>query len=281
MAQDTVKARIRLKNDTEAHWRQATGFIPLKGEIIIYSADDSHPFSRLKVGDGITYVNDLPFLRADDIREKVRIDTSDFWNRQTTFIPELGEIIIYADQELSYKIGDGTTYLADLPSFGHATPETTAIEFYESAASFPTTGSQNLLYFDKTNLALYAYNQTYKLINKYHEPNTWIDINTVSGITQGTTDAAQIGATGISYRIENENHIYIYINVANIASQTTINASPISSELRPNGTIYATGIGNNDSIIQACVTQTGYINITSISTNVPITWTCIQLDYFI
>ena len=122
MAQDTVKARIRLKNDTEAHWKQATGFSPLKGEIIIYSADDSHPFSRLKVGDGITYVNDLPFLRADDIREKVRIDTSDFWNRQTTFIPELGEIIIYADQERSYKIGDGTTYLVDLPSFGRMDP---------------------------------------------------------------------------------------------------------------------------------------------------------------
>lgn len=163
----------------------------------------------------------------------------------------------------------------------YMTPESTAIEFYESVASFPAAGSQDLLYFDKTNLALYAYNQTYKLINKYHEPSTWIDINTVSGITQGATDAAQIGTTGISYRIENENHIYIYINVANITSQTAINASSLSSELRPNGTIYATGVGNNNSIIQVCVTQTGYINITSISTNVPITWTCIQLDYFI
>lgn len=66
MAQDTVKARIRLKNDTEANWNKAN-FIPLKGEVIIYSVDDTHPFSRIKVGDGETLVKELPFIDAQTI----------------------------------------------------------------------------------------------------------------------------------------------------------------------------------------------------------------------
>ena len=48
MANSTVKTRIQLKNDTENNWNKSR-FIPLPGEIIIYSPDDSHPFSRIKI----------------------------------------------------------------------------------------------------------------------------------------------------------------------------------------------------------------------------------------
>ena len=67
---NTIKTRIQLKSDTEANWNKAgpkdgsLGFIPLRGEIIIYSADDTHAFSRLKVGDGETNVIALPFIDA-------------------------------------------------------------------------------------------------------------------------------------------------------------------------------------------------------------------------
>ena len=60
--------RYQLKSDTEANWNKAgpkdgsTGFIPLSGEPIIYSADNAHPFSRLKIGDGVTNVVNLPFI---------------------------------------------------------------------------------------------------------------------------------------------------------------------------------------------------------------------------
>lgn len=64
MATNTIKTRIQLKNDTEAHWNLATNFVPKQGEVIIYSADDTHPFSRLKVGDGSTNVIDLPFINS-------------------------------------------------------------------------------------------------------------------------------------------------------------------------------------------------------------------------
>lgn len=67
MANNTVKTRIQLKNDTEAHWNLAKNFCPLKGELIIYSVDETHPFSRLKVGDGVTNVIDLPFIESTAI----------------------------------------------------------------------------------------------------------------------------------------------------------------------------------------------------------------------
>lgn len=63
--QPAVKTRIQLKNDTEAHWNLAANFVPLKGELIIYSADETHPFCRFKVGDGVTTVKNLPFSPGD------------------------------------------------------------------------------------------------------------------------------------------------------------------------------------------------------------------------
>ena len=70
---NTIKTRVQLKSDTEANWNKAgpkdgsAGFVPLLGELIVYTADDAHPFSRLKVGDGNTNVVALPFIDAGTI----------------------------------------------------------------------------------------------------------------------------------------------------------------------------------------------------------------------
>ena len=70
---NTLKTRVQLKSDTEANWNKAgpkegsAGFIPLLGELIVYTADDAHPFSRLKIGDGSTNVVRLPFIDAGTI----------------------------------------------------------------------------------------------------------------------------------------------------------------------------------------------------------------------
>lgn len=67
MAGQTVKTRIQLKNDTEANWKKAVHFCPFIGEPIIYSADEAHPFFRIKIGDGVSTVNELPFIDAATI----------------------------------------------------------------------------------------------------------------------------------------------------------------------------------------------------------------------
>lgn len=58
--------RIQLKSDTEANWI-AHPIVPLLGEIIIYNADNTHNYTRLKVGDGNTVVTSLPFIDAGTI----------------------------------------------------------------------------------------------------------------------------------------------------------------------------------------------------------------------
>lgn len=60
-----IKTRIQSKNGTEAEWDLATNFIPLKGEIIIYNADEENIYPRIKIGDGETPVTQLPFANEE------------------------------------------------------------------------------------------------------------------------------------------------------------------------------------------------------------------------
>ena len=122
-----IKERIQLKNDTEANWNKAKNFVPLKGEVIIYSADDTHPFSRLKVGDGNTTVNNLPFIDATTLNGiKMEVGSTVEWQARLNYIPNKGDILVYTDKEIlsdnitvpGIKIGDGLAYGIDLPFVG-------------------------------------------------------------------------------------------------------------------------------------------------------------------
>ena len=79
---NTIKTRIQLKSDTEANWRKSVlvadggekvsgnSFVPLLGELIVYTVDATHPFSRLKIGDGVTNVVALDFIDAGTLNGK-------------------------------------------------------------------------------------------------------------------------------------------------------------------------------------------------------------------
>lgn len=62
MAEKNLTTRIKHKIDTSANWAKAVNFIPLKGEIIIYS-----DLRKIKVGDGVTKVNSLQFLAESTV----------------------------------------------------------------------------------------------------------------------------------------------------------------------------------------------------------------------
>lgn len=59
----TYKIRQAQKTDTEANWSRAKNFIPEKGEIIVYQ-DTIGEASKIKIGDGSTKVNALPFANG-------------------------------------------------------------------------------------------------------------------------------------------------------------------------------------------------------------------------
>lgn len=77
----SVNARIQQKRDTTANWNAARGFIPLKGEVIIYSdykvmnkvidgEERTVYIPGIKIGDGRAYVQDLPFI-DEELRDKL------------------------------------------------------------------------------------------------------------------------------------------------------------------------------------------------------------------
>lgn len=110
----TIKSRIQLKNDTEANWNKAgpkdnsPGFIPLQGEVIIYSTDDTHPFFRLKVGDGETNVVNLPFIDAGTLNG-VEVNNIEAKKLQHTLTFGAGEVYSFdGSEDVTVPVYTGT-----------------------------------------------------------------------------------------------------------------------------------------------------------------------------
>lgn len=64
MANKIMNARMQQKHDIEEHWNLANNFIPKLAEIIVYDKDEIHNYVRLKIGDGITNIINLPFYNT-------------------------------------------------------------------------------------------------------------------------------------------------------------------------------------------------------------------------
>lgn len=93
MASNIMKSRFMQKCDTTENWQKAhdNGFIPLKGELIVYQdydADNKPLAPKFKTGDGKTLVGDLIFATAD------------------IEIPEVGPIVSGAQEKSAIFEGD-------------------------------------------------------------------------------------------------------------------------------------------------------------------------------
>lgn len=60
-----INGRTEVQVHPESFWNLAVRNIPEKGEFIIYSPDESHPYPRIKVGDGVTVAKDLPWPETE------------------------------------------------------------------------------------------------------------------------------------------------------------------------------------------------------------------------
>ena len=73
---DIFNTRIMSKRDTTANWNINRMFVPLKGEIIIYTDretdEDGNLVPGIKIGDGVVPVIDLPFV--DEVLRKTLLD---------------------------------------------------------------------------------------------------------------------------------------------------------------------------------------------------------------
>ena len=87
MIQKTVRGRVVPIHDTQSNWESITDFIPKIGESVIYDIDDEHNYERIKIGDGVTNINDLPFFE-DTIKDKLVIEA--FANAKSS-----GEVMMF------------------------------------------------------------------------------------------------------------------------------------------------------------------------------------------
>ena len=61
------KSNAIVKVDSEENWAKAINYIPNAFTIIVYTYDEREP--KVKIGDGIHKVNDLPFLSNREVMD--------------------------------------------------------------------------------------------------------------------------------------------------------------------------------------------------------------------
>ena len=69
--ESALQTRIINKHDTEANWKLQTDFIPFIGEVIVYDKDTNYSYERMKIGDGATAINALPFVNDYITQEQI------------------------------------------------------------------------------------------------------------------------------------------------------------------------------------------------------------------
>lgn len=139
MAEKNIKSRIIHKHDVEANWILATNFTPQKGELIVYDIDDNYTYERIKMGDGVQNVNDLPFVdealrtellaQIDDIDEKV--DAVSTLVGDTSVSDQINEALLSSQSNWTQNDSTAVDYIENRP-------------FYDSIKS-------NLIYVSSSN----------------------------------------------------------------------------------------------------------------------------------
>ena len=204
-----IYGRISQKIDTEANWLKAVNFIPNKGEIIIYEKDASHTYDRIKIGDGVSNVNDLPFSnefiktingKEPDENGNIKIRTPyevvlSYYEGLVTAFNRIPQQIIEAersaDKEVIYKL-----YIPIVTEDSETGPDiyATVVELKNANENYNSyTGYQIVVKFGEKYPPIIIDGST----NSFYIDETWVAPTTPSDIPD-TTSARQYLVTNSS-----------------------------------------------------------------------------------
>lgn len=124
----TINTRIQLKRDTTENWNNARGFIPLAGEVIVYTDYETKTYTvqeygetvtktveipNIKIGTGNAYVQDLGFVdektrdilmaHIQDHDIHVTLQEKVFWNNKIN--------VDDAEEQISGELAEETLIL--------------------------------------------------------------------------------------------------------------------------------------------------------------------------
>lgn len=114
--------------DTTESWNSKPLLIGERSHIYIYSdygtteiGGETVMVPAMKVGDGTSYLIDMPFITAGSSGNVIVKSTSE-WASTPDLVSTKGFIYVYMDKdgegnitEVKFKIGDGTAYVIDMP----------------------------------------------------------------------------------------------------------------------------------------------------------------------
>ena len=95
----------------------ALTFIPKQAEVIVYDIDADHDYERLKIGDGVTNVNDLPFVTdgAVIVIDSALSDTSENAVQNKVINAEFVRLnALVGDSSVSEQISDAVAQKAQV-----------------------------------------------------------------------------------------------------------------------------------------------------------------------
>lgn len=123
-----IAGKSNVAVDTTEKWNSDPTYIAKENFVYVYTdhqiSSDGSPIPGFKVGDGNSYLIDLPFsTEAKSPTSSIQMRTTEEWDSDPSFIGEAGVIYIYSDHVVTqdgqlisgFKIGDGATFLVDLP----------------------------------------------------------------------------------------------------------------------------------------------------------------------
>ena len=135
MANPEFYSRIIHKHDIETNWNTAannSNFIPKQGEIIVYDKDSNYNYERIKIGDGVTNVANLPFiLDSIDTDGDGIVDNAEKVNGHTV-LSNVPANAIFTDEKVKQQAMTGTLKLPLLLSQSATGSTMTGVAYFDN-----------------------------------------------------------------------------------------------------------------------------------------------------
>lgn len=181
MSEKTLtNVRIVHKHDIEENWLKATNFIPKQGELIIYDVDDKYNYERMKIGDGISLINDLPFGSPDSVilyTEQELTEEQQMQARKNQSLYYQESIYLGTIENVTFT--DGLSQALEIPFLG-------------------INGNGNT---GEANIQIDFISEDSKILRSFKGPYTWYNISNI-GVT--VHEYTGISDNGFSLRLYNE-----------------------------------------------------------------------------
>lgn len=214
MTEKNIKSRLIHKHDVEANWSLAENFIPKQGELIVYDIDENYDYERVKIGDGITNVNGLPFINQNITMEDIDI----FVQAEEPLDAEEGSIWVDLDEDFEPDETVEIEVDATLTQEGMAADAKAVGDRFDSLDTIIATDSN-----EDGNIELRAY------IPETDGPGFNVEIDDTLSIEGAAADAKAVGdeINRLSGEIENAGSIVIDLEGADAGEANLINADTL------------------------------------------------------